>query len=164
VRPREERAVRNQRRDVSRQRERELRRAMTEAERVLWAMVRNRFLARWKFRRQHRVGSFFVDFFCAELSLAVELDGEPHFTDEGRAADEIRSRILGRLGVRVVRYENREVVADPTSVEADLRRILAERAHELRTAPPLTPAPLPARRGEGEERDQAPHGEPVAAS
>lgn len=50
----------------------------------MWEMLRDRRFSRWKFRRQHRVGYYILDFFCARLKLCIEVDGEPHFTQDGK--------------------------------------------------------------------------------
>jgi very-short-patch-repair endonuclease len=83
---------------------RELRRAATDAEGVLWRCLRARRFAGFKFRRQHPCGPFIVDFYCARRRLAVELDGGQHFTPEGAAHDERGSRYLGREGIQVLRF------------------------------------------------------------
>ena len=59
-------------------RSRELRQPLTPAERKLWTMLRNRNLAGYKFRRQHLIGHFIVDFYCAQVRLVVEIDGDIH--------------------------------------------------------------------------------------
>jgi very-short-patch-repair endonuclease len=89
--------------------ERELRRNQTEAERHLWQYLRNRRLLGFNFRRQHRIGRYVADFACTELGLVVELDGSQHlvFAD----ADVRRTRALGRMGYRVVRFWNDDALA-----------------------------------------------------
>ncbi|HVR62149.1 MAG TPA: endonuclease domain-containing protein [Polyangia bacterium] len=83
---------------------RELRRAATDAEAVLWRFLRAHRFAGFKFRRQHPCGPFIVDFYCPRRKLAVELDGGQHFTLEGQAHDERRSRYLGQHGIEVLRF------------------------------------------------------------
>ncbi|HVT05327.1 MAG TPA: endonuclease domain-containing protein [Thermoanaerobaculia bacterium] len=101
-----------------------MRKRSTEAEHVLWTMLRGRALDGFKFRRQHQIDWFLVDFFCIELKLAIELDGEPHFEEEARKDDAIRSAILKRFGVRVIRFENCEVMANPRLVLERIRSSL----------------------------------------
>ncbi|HVT45783.1 MAG TPA: endonuclease domain-containing protein [Thermoanaerobaculia bacterium] len=118
--------MRYQIRGSDRTNERNLRKGLTEAEQILWAMLRGRRLGRLKFRRQHRIDFFIVDFFCPQLQLAIELDGAPHFTDEGRRNDAIRNRYLEALGIRVIRFENRELIANAWMVEQRIARVVEE--------------------------------------
>ncbi|WP_343122566.1 endonuclease domain-containing protein [Arenimonas oryziterrae] len=90
------------------QRERELRRSQTDAEARFWFHVRDRRLAGAKFRRQHAIGPFIVDFVCIEYALIVELDGSQHI--EQCAYDERRSEFLRRRGYRVLRFWNDDVL------------------------------------------------------
>jgi very-short-patch-repair endonuclease len=69
-----------------------------------------------KFRRQHPLGRYIVDFYCAERRLAVELDGGQHFTVEGQAYDRRRTEYLAARGVRVLRFTNRELFEDTDRV------------------------------------------------
>ncbi|MDX1582216.1 MAG: endonuclease domain-containing protein, partial [Thermoanaerobaculia bacterium] len=79
--PRYDLGVRHQRREAPRIHERQLRAGQTEAERLVWNMLRDRRLGGLKFRRQHRIGEYILDFYCPRLRLAIELDGENHFTE-----------------------------------------------------------------------------------
>jgi len=103
-------------------RRRALRRGETDAERALWWLLRDRRVAGLKFRRQHSVGRYVVDFFCAECGLAVELDGGQHFTEQGRAHDEKRTEYLKALGVRVLRFSNREVFEEMEGVVEGIKQ------------------------------------------
>ena len=100
---------------------RQLRKNSTVPERLLWSRLRGRNLAGLKFRRQHPIGDFVVDFYCHEHHLAIELDGESH-ADRGEA-DRRRQEIIERLGVRVVRYGNDDILKDLDTV---LEQILRE--------------------------------------
>lgn len=86
----------------------ELRTNMTESEMLFWQAVRGKQLG-VKFRRQHGIGHYIVDFYCAELGLVVELDGSGHFTPEGMGYDQVRDAYLTSLGLRVLRFSNDEV-------------------------------------------------------
>jgi very-short-patch-repair endonuclease len=103
-------------------RRRALRRRETDAERALWWLLRDRRVSGLKFRRQHSVGRYVVDFFCLECGVAVELDGGQHFTEEGRAYDQKRTEYLQARGVRVVRFSNREVFEEMEGVVAGIRQ------------------------------------------
>jgi very-short-patch-repair endonuclease len=100
-------------------RARQLRRDATEVERRLWRRLRDRQLAGHKFRRQHAVGPYIADFACPERRLIVELDGGQH----DQTADARRDADLARLGYRVIRFWNHEVLQHP---EAVLQSILKE--------------------------------------
>jgi type I restriction enzyme R subunit len=94
---------------------RELRQRQTPAEDVMWALLRNRQLAGLKFRRQHQVGSYVVDFFCDELNLIVELDGSAHGIEAQQKKDKKREAYLRSLGFMVLRFENSIFTNNPES-------------------------------------------------
>ncbi len=91
------------------ERRRELRNNLTPAEASLWKALQNKQLEGRKFRRQHSVGNYILDFYCPAEQLAVELDGAGHFTAAGIEADRVRDKFLGELGITVLRFENRQV-------------------------------------------------------
>lgn len=100
----------------------QLRRSLTPAEACLWIYLRDRQLDGRKFRRQHSVGPYILDFYCPSESLAVELDGAAHDSAQAQARDEARDAFLRSLGIRIVRYENRDVLKNTSGVLADLRK------------------------------------------
>jgi very-short-patch-repair endonuclease len=129
--------------NVLKSRRRKLRSGLTPAEARLWLQLQKRNLNGLKFRRQHGVGPFVLDFYCAEEKLAIELDGAAHDHEAAVAADEARSRYLRALGIRVVRFENRDVLDN-------LEGVLVEIARHTRhgcTTPALRATP-PRRGGE----------------
>src|SRR5438034_3882217 len=81
----------------------------TAAEAAAWALLRNRRCLGLKFRRQHVVRGFIVDFYCAELHLAVEVDGTVHDGRTQAEYDEARSRALSHVGITVVRIRNEQI-------------------------------------------------------
>ncbi len=91
-------------------RARNLRQLSTDAERLLWRRLRDRQLAGLKFRRQHRLGNFIVDFVCLEQRLILELDGGQHAIQQ--QADAHREAFLMGLGYRVLRFWNNEVLGN----------------------------------------------------
>jgi very-short-patch-repair endonuclease len=95
---------------------------MTPQERKLWARLRNRQLYGIRFRRQHPIDRFVVDFFCYGHRLAIEIDGDTHFGPEQEAADGLRTERLRRLGVRVIRFTNREVDGNLEAVLNEIAR------------------------------------------
>lgn len=97
----------------------------TSAERALWTLLRDRRLGGAKFRRQHPIGRYVVDFACVEAKLAVEVDGPSHSIDEQRSFDAQRTADLERHGWRVLRVRNADVMADSSAVCAIILRALA---------------------------------------
>ena len=92
---------------AKRERARQLRQSMTDAERQLWFHLRNRACSGWKFRRQHPVGPYVADFACLRAGVVVEVDGGQH---AGRDADDVRTRYLESCGFIVLRFWNDEVL------------------------------------------------------
>ena len=125
-------------------RARRLRVAQTDAEQRLWRHLRNRSLEGWKFRRQHEVGPFIVDFVCSDSGLVVELDGGQH--GEQMAYDESRTQKLQEMGYRVLRFWNNDVLTNTDSVLEAILEALASPG----PLPPFGGSPQPSpRRGEG---------------
>jgi very-short-patch-repair endonuclease len=106
-----------------RQRSRELRQPLTPAEQKLWSILRNRYLGGYKFRRQHPVGPFILDFFCAEVRLAIEVDGGVHACQE--AYDNDRTAWLEAQGLTVIRFRNDEVNQELNQVAGEILRVCA---------------------------------------
>jgi very-short-patch-repair endonuclease len=107
------------RRGKTLQRAKELRRDLTPAEQLLWSVIRADRLAGLRFRRQHPIGPYIADFYCHEVKLIVELDGESH---EYRINHDLeRTRYLKALELRVFRVPNEEVL---TNLEGVALRIL----------------------------------------
>jgi very-short-patch-repair endonuclease len=103
---------------------RELRRDSTDAEAALWVELRDRRMAGFKFRRQYPCGPYIVDFYCAELGLAIELDGGQHFSLEAQAYDARRSGYLRRNGIQVLRFQTDLVFRDRLGVLEEIARAL----------------------------------------
>ncbi|MBT4866883.1 MAG: endonuclease domain-containing protein [Planctomycetaceae bacterium] len=95
-------------------RARELRRDITGPERALWKLLRDRRLRHLKFRRQHPIDCFIVDFYCHSEKLIIEVDGESHAGNG--VYDNERTRRLERKGLAVLRIGNDDVLRDPESV------------------------------------------------
>ena len=102
-----------------------MRRDPTPAEARLWSVLRCRQLG-WKFRRQHVIVGYIVDFYCAELRLVVEVDGSVH--NELRADDDAREADLRHAGAEVVRFCNRAVLDHLDEVLSVLAERCARRA------------------------------------
>ncbi len=90
-------------------RSRKLRAEQTAAEELLWGELRNRQLGRWKFRRQHPIGRYIVDFVTIDGKLIVEVDGATHSTQAEVEHDEARTRELERSGFHVFRVSNSDI-------------------------------------------------------
>jgi very-short-patch-repair endonuclease len=97
-------------------RRKELRGDLTPAEASLWRLLQRSQLEGRKFRRQHSIGPYVVDFYCAEERLIVELEGSAHDSQRAAAHDEERERFLRISGFTVLRLENRHVFENPDGV------------------------------------------------
>jgi very-short-patch-repair endonuclease len=111
--------------DFIRERARDLRKGMTQPERTLWAMLRDKKI-KLRFRRQYPVGPFVLDFYCPAAKLAVEVDGPMHDGQEAR--DRRRTDWLAREGIRVLRFTMADVEQRPAMVVAAI----------VQAAPPTT--------------------------
>jgi very-short-patch-repair endonuclease len=119
-------------RPVLKSRRKELRNNSTPAEKLLWSLLQHSNLGGYKFRRQHSVGPYILDFYCPSERLAVELDGDSHFTDEAIEYDHERTAYLNASGIKVFRFLNTDVYDNPNAV---CERILGEIKGEDLTTP-----------------------------
>jgi len=119
-------------RPILKSRRKELRNNATPAEQLLWSMLQHSNLGGYKFRRQHSVGPYILDFYCPSERLAVELDGDSHFTDDAIVYDYERTAYLNGLSIRVVRFLNTDVY-DRLNIVCE--KILEEIEGENLTAP-----------------------------
>jgi len=103
-----------------------LRRAMTKPEVLLWTRLRQRVENAPVWRRQHPLGPYIADFYCAAAELVAEIDGHLHGDDSQRLHDERRDRWMASQGLRVERVAASSVFADPDRVADGLRRLAAE--------------------------------------
>ena len=111
---------------MARSRARELRKNMTNVEALLWRHLRDRQLGGSKFRRQHPIGPYYVDFVCSEKKLVVEVDGGQHATNQEE--DTKRSQYLAEKGYRVLRFWNHEVLTEVEAVQEAILSSLSEEA------------------------------------
>jgi very-short-patch-repair endonuclease len=100
-----------------------LRTHSTRAEIVLWYNLKGRQMLGYKFRRQHGVGQYVLDFYCPELRLALEIDGESHDSIEARVHDEARQRSIEEHSIQFLRFRDEEVLGNINGV---LKRIAEE--------------------------------------
>jgi len=87
-----------------------LRKEQTQSEAVLWAHLRNRKFCGMKFKRQHRIGQFIVDFYCSELKLVIELEGGVHDIPDQKEYDAVRFVELQSRRLRILKFKNNEVL------------------------------------------------------
>lgn len=103
------------------QNRRDLRNNLTPAEASLWTLLKSKQLEGRKFRRQHSVGNYILDFYCTAERLAIELDGAHHFTEKGMHYDEERTAYLNSVDIRVIRFENKLVFIDPEYILKEIK-------------------------------------------
>ncbi len=100
---------------------RTLRKNSTDAERKLWQIIRGRQFAGYKFRRQHPIGRFIVDFACIERRLIIEADGGQHANS---VSDVLRTAWLEKQGWRVIRFWNNDILANTDGIQIMILEIL----------------------------------------
>ena len=134
---------------------RALRQRQTTAEATLWKRLRRRQLGGRRFRRQHSIGRYVVDFYCAAERLVIELDGTVHNDPLRAQADTERQRWLEARGLRVLRLRNEEVVTQSDLVLASIEAFFEG---------PLPPAPSPGGEGERKGGDAASGASPASGA
>jgi very-short-patch-repair endonuclease len=102
-----------------------LRNNMTHSERIIWQEIRKRKFFGIIFRRQHPIGLFIVDFYCHEVRLVIEIDGNIHDLEENMEYDENRTFELKKLGLQVIRFRNEEI-------ECRINKVLEILAKEIK--------------------------------
>jgi very-short-patch-repair endonuclease len=112
---------------------RSLRKNMTDAEQMIWQCLRRKQVCGFRFRRQHPIDRFVLDFYCCEAKLAIELDGGQHNEPDARLRDKERTAHLQHYGIRVIRFWNTEVLEN---LEGVLEKIFYALKH-----PPFQPPP-----------------------
>lgn len=101
-----------------------LRQRQTHAEQRFWARVSNQRFFHLKFRRQHGIGPYIIDFYCPARKLVIEIDGDTHVDDQAVLRDQERTRNLTVLGYTVIRYTNHQILDSCDEVFEDLARKL----------------------------------------
>jgi len=112
-----------------------LRKDATKTEKIMWELLRRRKFTGLKFRRQHVIEGFVLDFYCHELRLGIEIDGSIHA--KRKDYDQIRQEIIESEGITIIRFTNKEILKNKKLVLEKLKRLIEEQ---------LFPLPL----GEGE--------------
>jgi very-short-patch-repair endonuclease len=106
---------------------RQLRKKETWAEQVVWRRLRSRRFSGYKFRRQHPEGIYYLDFYCEEASLAVELDGSGHGQPDQQQHDAERTAFLTSRGIKVLRFWNSSLRRNSQSIRDTIFRELQAR-------------------------------------
>ena len=106
----------------------DLRNNGTAAEAVMWTMLKNKQIDGWKFRRQYSVGNYILDFYCPAARLAIELDGQGHFTTSGFEYDQERTAYLNGHDIQVIRFENKEIFNRVEAVVEEIKHHLPPQA------------------------------------
>lgn len=113
----------------------ELRRKATRTEYYFWNFIRRSQVEGLKFRRQFGVGPFIIDFYCPTLRLAVELDGETHESSEAQQYDKARTAFLETLHIKVIRFQNGDVLENIEYVLHGLRQCIKKRQAQFDVPP-----------------------------
>jgi len=112
-----------------------LRNDMSGAEILMWARLSRKQVLNVRFRRQYSVGHYIVDFYCPELKLAIEIDGDTHLGHEVKIYDGQRQSYIEALGIHFLRFTNDEVICKMEEVI----KTLSKRITELKTTPCCPP-------------------------
>ncbi|MER0440049.1 endonuclease domain-containing protein [Emticicia sp. W12TSBA100-4] len=99
-----------------------LRNHSTSAEATLWNYLKNSQLGNRKFRRQHSIGNYILDFYCPSEKIGVELDGQDHFEGYGIESDEKRTNYLNSLNIKILRFENKDIFENLEFVLGEIKR------------------------------------------
>jgi len=99
---------------------------MTEAEEILWEKLKNRKIFKARFRRQHPISIFIVDFYCHELKLVIEIDGGIHLNKEVAEHDEGREYDIEKFGIKILRFTNKQIFNNLDLVLNEILRTVSE--------------------------------------
>ena len=102
----------------------QLRERMTQAEILMWDKLKNNQFKGYKFRRQHPIHHFIVDFYCHALKLIIEIDGKYHESEEQKKEDLNRTELLQFQGLKEIRFSNEEVIDDMDLVFKKLEELI----------------------------------------
>ena len=95
---------------------RDLRRNITEAEKLIWSRIRKKQVKDYQFYRQRIIGNYIVDFYCPKAGLIVELDGGQHYHPEDLKKDTLRDDYMESLGLKILRFSNNEIFGNLDAV------------------------------------------------
>jgi very-short-patch-repair endonuclease len=111
-------------REITKIKRRKLRKNQTEAERKLWNKLRKKQIGGHKFFRQFGIGSYIVDFYCPLLKIVIEVDGGQHYDQEAMIYDNRRKGFLGEAGIKVIRFNNLDVLRNIEGVYEAIQKEL----------------------------------------
>lgn len=121
-------------RNILKERRKQLRNSLPPAEAKLWSLLKDSKLENKKFRRQHSVGPYVLDFYCPSEKLCLELDGAGHFTDGGYEYDTERTEYLRNLNIKVIRFENKDIFDNAEGILEEIKKFF----HANHPCPSLT--------------------------
>ncbi|MBI5700205.1 endonuclease domain-containing protein [Candidatus Saganbacteria bacterium] len=101
-----------------------LRQNMTDAEKIMWNILRKRQLFNHRFRRQYSIRGFVVDFYCPQIKTAIEIDGDYHLETDAKIYDKERQKLLESLGINFIRFSNDDVFCNISKVINRLKVLL----------------------------------------
>jgi len=104
------------------QNRKDLRKRMTKSETLLWTRLRGK-QSGFRFRRQHSIGSFIVDFYCSECNIVIEIDGITHDDEKASNRDEVKEKFLKDKGITILRFNDQEVLKNINEVVEGIWRI-----------------------------------------
>ena len=107
-----------------------LRTDMTEAEQALWQRIRYKQIQGVQFYRQKPLFAFVVDFYCPAAKSVIELDGSQHFAEEHQAKDQDRDAVLAGTGLRVLRFDDRQILLETDAVLEVIDKAVKERVNQ----------------------------------
>ncbi len=119
---------------------RNLRNNGTSAEAAMWRILNKRQIEGLRFRRQYSIGPYILDFYCPDIRLCIELDGEIHYNECAAQHDAVRTRFLESHDIHVIRFENRDVFQSTQSIIEYIKQT----ANQLRQPTPRPANPHPA--------------------
>jgi len=107
-----------------------LRSNLPKAEVILWSKLKSKGLDGYKFRRQYSVGKFVIDFYCPRLKLAIEVDGDSHFSEKSEARDKERQRFIESFKISFLRFTNKDIYENLGEVLATIKDRMQKKSEE----------------------------------
>ena len=111
-------------RKIQMSRRKELRKKATNAEKILWNLLRRRNINNIKFYRQYGIGAYIADFYAPSIRLCIEVDGKPHYTKTGKEYDAERDNYMESLNIKVIRFKNELVIEDTETVVNEIKKVI----------------------------------------
>jgi very-short-patch-repair endonuclease len=108
-------------------RRRQLRHNMPEAEAILWSVLKNRQIKGYRFLRQYSFSFYIVDFYCPKLKIAIEIYGSSHLGIEIKSFDSLRQKEIESYGISFIRFKNEQVIKEPNTVLNTINKKIEER-------------------------------------